>query len=66
MLVVREPDGAVARVPFVREIVTEVDLDDNCVVVRAPQGLFAADGEADGADRGDRSDEQREEAAEEE
>lgn len=66
MLVVREPDGAVARVPFVREIVTEVDLDDNCVVVRAPQGLFAADGEADDADRGEKSAEQREEAAEEE
>lgn len=43
ILVVREPDGAIARVPFVRDIVTEVDVDDNCVVVKAPHGLFSSD-----------------------
>ncbi|MBE6484756.1 MAG: ribosome maturation factor RimM [Actinomycetaceae bacterium] len=43
LLVVREPDGLIARVPMVREIVTEVDLDDGCVVVDAPPGLFSDD-----------------------
>ncbi|MGJ9668978.1 ribosome maturation factor RimM [Actinotignum sp. GS-2025b] len=43
VLVVREPDGRIARVPFVREIVTAVDLDDHCVVVDAPAGLFSDD-----------------------
>lgn len=43
ILVVREVDGNIARVPFVRDIVIEVDLDDNCVVVDAPFGLFASD-----------------------
>ncbi|MFT0847800.1 ribosome maturation factor RimM [Actinomycetaceae bacterium L2_0104] len=41
LLVVREPDGIVTRVPFVKEIVTEVDLADGCVVVDAPAGLFS-------------------------
>ncbi|RTE49487.1 ribosome maturation factor RimM [Actinobaculum sp. 352] len=43
LLVVREPDGLIARVPMAREIVTEVDLDDGCVVVDAPPGLFSDD-----------------------
>lgn len=43
LLVVREPDGTMSRIPFVKEIVTEVDLDDNCIVVDAPKGLFASD-----------------------
>ncbi|MGO3085184.1 MAG: ribosome maturation factor RimM, partial [Ancrocorticia populi] len=41
LLVVREPDGIITRVPFVKDIVTEVDLDDECVVVDAPAGLFS-------------------------
>ena len=41
ILVVREPDGIVTRVPFVHEIVTDVDLEDGCVVVEAPAGLFS-------------------------
>jgi len=41
LLVVREPDGIITRVPFVKEIVTEVDIDDGCIVVDAPAGLFS-------------------------
>lgn len=41
LLVVREPDGIITRVPFVKEIVTEVDLEDNCVIIDAPPGLFS-------------------------
>lgn len=41
ILVVREPDGILARVPFVAQIVTEVDLGDGCIVVDAPPGLFS-------------------------
>ncbi|MEZ7897793.1 MAG: ribosome maturation factor RimM [Flaviflexus sp.] len=43
LLVVEEPDGRVVRVPFVEAIVTEVDIDDNCVVIDAPPGLFSED-----------------------
>ena len=43
LLVVREPDGIITRVPFVKEIVTEVDLEDNCVIIDAPPGLFSPD-----------------------
>lgn len=41
LLIVREPDGKLVQVPFVAEIVTEVDLDDHCVVIDAPPGLFS-------------------------
>lgn len=40
-LIVREPDGILTKVPFVKAIVTEVDLDDNCVIIDAPAGLFS-------------------------
>ncbi len=43
LLLVTEPDGRVVQVPFVKEIVTEVDIDDNCVVIDAPPGLFCED-----------------------
>ncbi|WP_124039695.1 ribosome maturation factor RimM [Neoactinobaculum massilliense] len=43
ILVVREPDGKIARVPFVKAIVTDVDIADNCVVIDAPPGLFSED-----------------------
>ncbi|MBR5951357.1 MAG: ribosome maturation factor RimM [Actinomycetaceae bacterium] len=45
LLLVREIDGIITRVPFVSQIVTEVDLDDHCVVIDAPAGLFSYDGE---------------------
>ncbi|MBM9433003.1 ribosome maturation factor RimM [Flaviflexus equikiangi] len=51
LLVVEEPDGKITRVPFVQDIVTEVDLEDGCVIIDAPPGLFSdediiiADGE---------------------
>jgi 16S rRNA processing protein RimM len=45
LIVVRELDGTVTRVPFVKEIVTEVDPDDHCIVVDPPGGLFASDAE---------------------
>ncbi|WP_338067699.1 ribosome maturation factor RimM [Actinobaculum suis] len=41
LLLVREQDGRITRVPFVSEIVTEVDIDDNCVVMDPPPGLFS-------------------------
>ena len=43
ILVVREPDGILARVPFVEQIVTEVDLADGCVIIDAPGGIFSED-----------------------
>lgn len=43
LLVVEEPDGRITRVPFVKEIVVEVDIDDHCVVIEAPPGLFSDD-----------------------
>lgn len=43
LLLVRETGGELVRVPFVRQIVTEVDLDDGCVVIDAPGGLFPDD-----------------------
>lgn len=55
LLVVREPDGIITRVPFVKEIVTEVDIDDGCIVVNAPAGLFSD--EELGGDDGEVSDE---------
>ena len=59
LLVVEEPDGRVTRVPFVKEIVVEVDIDDSCVVIDAPPGLFSEDEivVADGSDDSDDSDE---------
>lgn len=42
-LLVRETEGDVVRVPFVKAIVTDVDIDDHCVVIDAPAGLFSFD-----------------------
>lgn len=42
-LVIRRPDGADARVPFVEAIVPEVDLESGRVVVDAPPGLLDLD-----------------------
>lgn len=41
LLLIKEPDGIITRVPFVHQIVTDVDLEDNCVVIDAPPGLFS-------------------------
>lgn len=43
LLVIKEIGGVITRVPFVEAIVKEVDLEDNCVVVDAPHGLFSFD-----------------------
>lgn len=43
LLVVREDDGQIARVPFVEAIVVDVDVADGVVRVDPPRGLFAAD-----------------------
>ena len=40
LLVVRRPDGGEALVPFVRDIVTTVDMAARRVVVDPPEGLF--------------------------
>ena len=40
LLIVTEQDGNIVQVPFVKEIVTEVDLEDHCVVIDPPGGLF--------------------------
>jgi 16S rRNA processing protein RimM len=40
LLVVRRPDGGETLVPFVRDIVTTVDLAVHRVVVSPPEGLF--------------------------
>ncbi len=47
LIVVREVDGTVTRVPFVRDIVVEVDPDDHCIVVNPPGGLFGSDDDVD-------------------
>jgi len=41
LLVVREPGGTVARVPFVRQIVPVVDIDGGRVVLDPPGGLLS-------------------------
>lgn len=43
ILLVREIEGRITRVPFVSQIVTEVDLEDKCVVIDPPRGLFSYD-----------------------
>jgi 16S rRNA processing protein RimM len=40
LIVVRRPDGATALIPFVRQIVPEVDIRGGKVVVDPPGGLF--------------------------
>lgn len=40
LLLVRTESGELVQVPFVQEIVPEVDIDDHCVVIDPPAGLF--------------------------
>lgn len=47
MLVVEEPGGGRSLVPFVEEIVTRIDDGEGIVVIDAPHGLFAADGDVE-------------------
>lgn len=47
MLVLEETGGQRTLVPLVRQIVTEVDLPGGRVIIDAPHGLLAADGEAE-------------------
>lgn len=49
VLVVRETGGERTLVPFVRAIVPVVDVPGGRVVVDAPHGLLAVDGDPDGA-----------------
>ncbi|MCG2799741.1 MAG: ribosome maturation factor RimM [Cellulomonas sp.] len=46
LLVLREPDGAVSRVPFVRQIVPVVDVPGGRVLIDPPGGLLAVDADA--------------------
>lgn len=43
VLVIDEPDGAEARVPFVAAFVPEVDVDGGTITLDPPRGLFASD-----------------------
>ena len=49
-LVLREVEGARTLVPFVRQIVPVVDVEGGRVVVDAPHGLLAVDGEVEEAE----------------
>ncbi|MHA3947310.1 ribosome maturation factor RimM [Cellulomonas bogoriensis] len=44
LLLVREPGADLVRVPFVRALVPEVDVEGGRVVVDPPRGLFSDDG----------------------
>lgn len=45
LLVITETGGARTLIPFVHEIVTDVDVDAGHVIIDAPHGLLAADGD---------------------
>lgn len=45
LLVIKETSGATTLVPFVHEIVTDVDVEAGHVIIEAPHGLLAADGQ---------------------
>ncbi len=63
LFIVERPDGSEVMIPFVEEIVTEIDLEEQRAVITPPPGLIdeseavvassrdaeAADGDADGA-----------------
>ncbi|WP_299033954.1 ribosome maturation factor RimM [uncultured Pseudokineococcus sp.] len=52
-LLVRQPSGATVLVPFVRELVPEVDVAGGRVVLDPPGGLLEGDEVADGEDDGE-------------
>ncbi|WP_058046477.1 ribosome maturation factor RimM [Streptomyces roseifaciens] len=43
LFIVERPDGAEVMIPFVSEIVTEIDLDEQRAVIDPPRGLIDAD-----------------------
>ena len=49
-LVIRETEGARTLIPFVRAIVPVVDVPGGRIVLDAPLGLLAADGDVDGSE----------------
>ncbi|MEE1740641.1 ribosome maturation factor RimM [Streptomyces sp. BE147] len=62
LFIVERPDGSEVMIPFVEEIVTEIDLDEQRAVITPPPGLIdesqavvasARDDEADGAGAAD-------------
>lgn len=60
LLIVRTPDGGEVLIPFVQEIVPEIDLEEQRVIVEPPPGLVdeallsdAAPGPESGAEPGD-------------
>ncbi|MFH5822480.1 ribosome maturation factor RimM [Georgenia sp. AZ-5] len=56
VLVINEPDGAEARVPFVADLVPEVDTDAGTITLDPPRGLFAADPADEDEEAGEPSD----------
>lgn len=55
LLLVTEPGGRVVQVPFVKEIVTEVDPEGRRAVIDAPCGLFSQDGPQIGGDAAEKA-----------
>ncbi|MFD9423119.1 MULTISPECIES: ribosome maturation factor RimM [unclassified Streptomyces] len=62
LFIVERPDGSEVMIPFVEEIVTEIDLEEQRAVISPPPGLIdeneavvasSRDDEADGADPAD-------------
>lgn len=49
LLIVERPDGSEVMIPFVEEIVTEIDLAEQRAVIAPPPGLIG-EGDASGAD----------------
>ncbi|WP_127360067.1 ribosome maturation factor RimM [Actinacidiphila soli] len=48
LLIVKRPDGSEVMIPFVEEIVPEIDLEEQRVVIAPPPGLLDEAGEAGG------------------
>ncbi|MER8046416.1 ribosome maturation factor RimM [Streptomyces sp. NPDC094032] len=63
LFIVERPDGSEVMIPFVSEIVTEIDLENQRAVIVPPPGLIddraeiasSRDGEADSSDEADES-----------
>jgi 16S rRNA processing protein RimM len=43
LLIIKEPGGSRARIPFVEAMVPEVDIAGGCIVVNPPHGLLAGE-----------------------
>ncbi|MFD3524147.1 ribosome maturation factor RimM [Streptomyces sp. NPDC058653] len=53
LFIVERPDGTEVMIPFVEEIVTEIDLAEQKAVIDPPPGLIDGDAVVAGADDGD-------------